>query len=217
MGAPSVVWCHSMVPSQSRDVAGWCPISPSKPQKLRNHQTVRIDHHDVTTARLQQMKTETTEDPVLSTAWRFALDGSSDILCIARIYWDPQDELSTGDGILMKGHCPTIPTTSKEKTLHNLHVGHKASQPYKELLTTVCWPGIDADIQDLFNRCPSCLMNKPNLPYEKMLPHDITDAPWEKLAMTSLKIINRSTPYWLTTSPSTLTWYLSRGPMNNTQ
>ena len=47
-----------------------------------NHDTlkldVRIDHHGFTASRLQQLKTEIAQDPVLSLAYRYTLDGWSE-------------------------------------------------------------------------------------------------------------------------------------------
>ena len=46
---------------------------------------------------------------------------------------------------------------------------------------TVYWPGIDVDIEDLVNRCPACLVTKPNNKREPLLPHTVPEGPWQKV------------------------------------
>ena len=46
---------------------------------------------------------------------------------------------------------------------------------------TIYWPGIDADIEDFVNRCPTCLVTKPNNKQEPLLPHTVQDGPWQKV------------------------------------
>ena len=46
---------------------------------------------------------------------------------------------------------------------------------------TIYWPGIDADIKDFVNRCPTCLVTKPNNKREPLLPHTVPDGPWQKV------------------------------------
>ena len=46
---------------------------------------------------------------------------------------------------------------------------------------TIYWPGIDADIEDFVNRCPTCLVTKPNNKWEPLLPHTVPDGPWQKV------------------------------------
>ena len=128
---------------------------------------VRIDHHSFTTSRLQQLKTETAQKPLLSLAYRYALDGWPEsrrhILRIIRVYWDQQDILSTDEGLLMKGDCIVITTYNRHKTMENLHVGHQGiTAMQNNARVTVYWPRIDADIEDFINRCSSYLITQPN-------------------------------------------------------
>ena len=46
---------------------------------------------------------------------------------------------------------------------------------------TVYWPAIDADIEGFVNRCPACLVTKPNNKREPLLPHTVPDGPWQKV------------------------------------
>ena len=105
--------------------------------------------------------------------------------CIARRYFDFRDELSTDNGLLLKGLCLIIPNTLKEEYLHHLHKGHlsikKTQANAKEHLY---WLGIDADISDYGKRCQECI--KRSRQPEPLQPHDIPEGPWLKLAMDYL-------------------------------
>ena len=65
----------------------------------------------------------------LGVVYQFTTDGwpnrRNRIPRIARRYWDQRDELSIDHGLLMKGSRIIIPTTQRERTLTNLHVGHQ--------------------------------------------------------------------------------------------
>ena len=95
---------------------------------------------------------------------------------------DQRDELSIDHGLLMKGSRIIIPTTQRERTLTNLHVGHQGILSMQQMAkTTVYWPGIDADIEDWVQRCSACLAMKPNQKREPLLPHEVPDGPWQKI------------------------------------
>ena len=72
---------------------------------------MRIEHHGFTTQRLQQIATETEEDPVLAAVYNLTLDRwpnrKSMVPQRVHRYWDQRDE---------QQHRPWNPT---EKTLHS--------------------------------------------------------------------------------------------------
>ena len=47
---------------------------------------------------------------------------------VAKYYWDFRDELSTDEGLLLKGPSLIIPATLRENYLQRLHEGHLLSQ-----------------------------------------------------------------------------------------
>ena len=127
---------------------------------------VRIDHHGFTTCRLQQLKAETAKDPELSITYCFT------------------DTLSTDEGLLMKGDRTVILTSNRHRTLENPHVGHQGiTAMQSNAKVTVYWPRIDEDIEDLMNRCSSCLLNCQNKAHKSMMGHRIPGGPWQKLGV----------------------------------
>ena len=143
------------------DALSWLPST----ENTQIHLDLRTEHHGFTTARIQQISTETQEDPILGLVYQFTLDGwphrRNRVPRIARHYWDQQDELSIDHGLLMKGPRIVIPTVQRERTLGNLHVGHQGITAMQQMAkTTVYWPGIDADIEDWVTKMHSMSSNK---------------------------------------------------------
>ena len=77
---------------------------------------------------------------------------------MARAYWDFRDELSTDDGLLLKGPHIVIPSCLHEEYLERLHYGHlSASKIQDNTRQHLYWPGLDADITDYVRRCQECI------------------------------------------------------------
>ena len=98
---------------------------------------------------------------------------------IAKYYWDFRDELSTDEGLLLKGPSLVIPAVLRESYLHCLHkaditdymrrcqVCIKRSRPARGHLSEskvksntkqhMFWPGMEADITDYMRRCQMCI------------------------------------------------------------
>ena len=68
---------------------------------------MHIDHHRFTTERIRQIAVETAHDTILAVIDNFTLDGwpnrRNKVPCAVRHYWDQCNELSTDNGVLMKG------------------------------------------------------------------------------------------------------------------
>ena len=103
--------------------------------------------------------------------------------CLARRYWDFRDELSTDDGMLLKGLRLIIPGELQEEYLSRLHEGHlSASKVQENAKQHMYWTGIDADIEDYTKRCQECI-KRSQVAKEPLQPHDIPEGPWRKLGM----------------------------------
>ena len=77
---------------------------------------------------------------------------------IAKYYWDFRDELSTDEGLLLKGPSLVIPAFLRESYLHRLHKGHlSVSKVKSNAKQHMFWPGMEADITDYMRRCQVCI------------------------------------------------------------
>ena len=70
-----------------------------------------------------------------------------------KILLDFRDELSTDEGLLLKGPSLIIPAALRENYLQRLHEGHlSASKTITNARQHMFWPGIEADIKDYTRR-----------------------------------------------------------------
>ena len=148
---------------------------------------MRVDYVTFSRSWIEMIKEQLVEDPILATVYQLTQQGwpheRRHVPRIARRYFDFRDELTTDNGLLLKGPCLVIPNSLKEEYLHYLHEGHlsvrKTQDNAKEHLY---WPGIDADISDYHKRCQECI-KRSRMPKEPLQPHDIPEGPWLKLGM----------------------------------
>ena len=102
---------------------------------------------------------------------------------LARRYWDFRDELSTDNGMLLKGLRLIIPVELQEEYLSRLHKGHlSASKVQENAKQHMYWIGIDVDIEDYTKRCQECI-KRSQVAKEPLQPHDIPEDPWRKLGI----------------------------------
>ena len=106
---------------------------------------------------------------------------------LARRYWDFRDELSTHDGLLLKGPRLIIPGELQEEYLERLHEGHLSANKVQENARQhMYWTGIDADIEDYTKRYQECI-RRSQIANEPLQPHNILEGPWRKLGMDYFK------------------------------
>ena len=126
---------------------------------------------------------ETAKDPILSQLMRFVKEGwphafSEELKDFKKL----ENSLSTENGCVFYGLRVIIPSTLRNHILKLLHLGHFGMQRMKQLArSTVYWPRIDFDIEDLCRKCTSCgqFQNKPDKPL--IHPWMMPEKPWSRL------------------------------------
>ena len=126
---------------------------------------------------------ETAKDPILSQVMRFVKEGwlhafSEELKDFKKL----ENSLSTENGCLFYGFRVIIPSTLRHDILKLLDLGHFGMQRMKQLArSTVYWPRIDFDIEDLCRKCTSCgqFQNKPAKP--SIHPWMMPEKPWSRL------------------------------------
>ena len=126
-------------------------------------------------------------DPILAMVYQLTQQGwphqRRHIPHLARRYWDFRDELSTDDGMLLKGLRLIIPGELQEEYLSCLYEGHlSASKVQENAKQHMYWTGIDVDIEDYTKRCQECI-KRSQVAKEPLQPHDIPEGPWRKLGI----------------------------------
>ena len=126
---------------------------------------------------------ETAKDPILSQVMRFVKEGwphafSEELKDFKKL----ENSLSTENGCVFYGLRVIIPSTLRNHILKLLHRGHFGMQRMKQLArSTVYWPRIDFDIENLCRKCTSCgqFQNKPDKP--SIHPWMMPEKPWSRL------------------------------------
>ena len=126
---------------------------------------------------------ETAKDPILAQVMRFVKEGwphafSEELKDFKKL----ENSLSTENGCVFYGLRVIIPSTLRNHILKLLHLGHFGMQRMKQLArSTVYWPRIDFDIENLCRKCTSCgqFQNKPDKP--SIHPWMMPEKPWSRL------------------------------------
>ena len=168
---------------QLADALSRCPARASQEIKL----DMRVDYIAFTKPWIEKLKDSTQRDPILATVYQLTQQGwphqRRHVPRLARRYWDFRDELSTDDGMLLKGPRLIIPGELQEEYLSRLHEGHLSANKVQENTKQhMYWTGIDADIEDYTKRCQECI-KRSQVPKEPLQPHDIPEDPWRKLGI----------------------------------
>ena len=140
------------------DALSRCPSRGNEEIKL----DMRVDYVAFNKAWIAKLKEATGDDPVMSTVYQLTQQGwphqRRHTPRMARAYWDFRDELSTDDGLLLKGPRIVIPSCLREEYLQRPHQGHlSATKIQQNARQHLYWPGLDADITDFGRRCQECI------------------------------------------------------------
>ena len=111
---------------------------------------------------------ETAKVPILSQVMRFVKEGWPNAFSEELKYFKKlKNSLSTENGCVFYGIRVIIPSSLRNHILELLHLGHFGMQRIKQLArSTVYWPRIDLDIENLCRKCTFCgqFQNKPAKP-----------------------------------------------------
>ena len=150
---------------QLADALSRCLVRASQEIKL----DMQVDYIAFTKPWIEKLKDSTQRDPILAMVYQLTQQGwphqRRHVPCLVRRYWDFRDELSTDDGMLLKGPRLIIPGELQEEYLSRLHEGHlSASKVQENAKQHMYWTGIDADIEDYTKRCQECIKKYPSSP-----------------------------------------------------
>ena len=164
------------------DALSRCPSHGSEEIKL----DMCVDYVAFNKAWIAKLKEATREDPITGTAYQLTQQGwPHQRRHTPRAYWDFRDELSTDDGLLLKGPHIVIPSCLLEEYLERLHYGHLSARKVQENARQhLYWPRLDADITDYVRRCQECI-RKAHPPKEPLQAHDVPSQPLQWITSTT--------------------------------
>ena len=137
--------------------------------------------------RLEELREESSRDPVIQRAMKHTLSGwpkhLRDIPSDLHDLFKEKEVLSVVNGLLVFGSRIVVPAALREDILKRLHHGHlgieKCTQRAKQ---SVWWPGLAAEIRGLVQRCHHCQTNAAKQRKEPLNPSHLPDRPWQRVA-----------------------------------
>ena len=98
-------------------------------------------------------------------------------------YWQHRHSLSIFQDMVLFGDRIVIPPALRKEILGRIHSGHQGRERCKiSARRVVYWPGMNAQIDAVVDKCEACLLTRSALPREPLKPHPIPDHAWQKIA-----------------------------------
>ena len=92
----------------------------------------------------------------------------------ARPYWKVRHELSSHDGLVLKGSRIVIPASQRPIILTRLHASHQGTRrTLSRARQLVYWPGITNDVTTTVNACEACQITSLSHPAEPMMTDNL--------------------------------------------
>ena len=93
-------------------------------------------------------------------------------------------ELTTVDGIVLRGDRIIEPAKLRQKMIEIAHEGHQGQVRTKQLLRAHVWfPGMDSQCDKFVSTCIACQSNTPETHCEPLKMTELPDGPWDKLSV----------------------------------
>ena len=157
--------------------------------KLKIHAIARQLH--ATADRLNQFHTDTAQDEelallkhIVQTGWPQEI---CDLLKEIQPQWTFHEEMTTEDGLLLKGTHIIAPQTLHKEMIQLLHTAHLRLDKFlNRAKQSMFWPGLYEELKNLVTNCTACLKfstQKPTcISNRQYVGHEIPVHPWSKLA-----------------------------------
>lgn len=141
----------------------------------------------ITPEKYAKFQEETAKDAALQQLQEVVLNGwpenRSDLLLDLIPYWSYKDEIACIDGLLYKGQKLIVPKSMRPEMLDLIHSSHMGVVKCKSRARDVIfWPGMSSQIEDKVLSCSQCAETQNKNPKEPMVPVDLPERPWAKIA-----------------------------------
>ena len=108
------------------------------------------------------------------------------------IYNNGRDELAVVNNLNLKGIKIAIPSTLVKEMKQVLYTGHPGIKRTKSIaISTMYWPNIDKDIDQMISNCNACQNYRKLNPREPLLSHEIPKDAWDKVAIDLFVCLNK--------------------------
>lgn len=152
-----------------------------------------INDNDEQIVNFNQIKEETSKDPVLCKIMNFMCNGWIEHISDSDLkpYHLKRNELTIESEILMWGHRVVVPKKLRKTILRELHGTHAGMVKMKCVARSyVWWPNIDKDIENWSRMCEVCIGNLPNDKKSPIVPWKVAKHPYERIHIDFLGPLN---------------------------
>lgn len=133
--------------------------------------------------RMEELRQEMLNDPtckdladIISEGWPPSSKGLPQAL---KPYCAMKEELTTDNGLLLRGQRFIVPHSLQQFYLKQLHQGHPGVEATKRRAKeSLYWHSMYADIEREVSRCAPCNALKPHQPKDPLILHEVPDTPW---------------------------------------
>jgi len=156
--------------------------------EIKVHCCLFIKSINITDQKMQQVKVETENDPILNKVKTYCLNGwpQHKKMCDEKIrhFYSIKNDIHIIEGILFKNNCIIIPKALQKDMLERIHQGHMGIERSQKLAKDcIYWAGINTDIQHMIDNCETCIKYRRNNTKQPLTPHTIPMLPWQKLGV----------------------------------
>ena len=142
----------------------------------------------ISKTKLEQFQSMTQSDSALKQLMKLTLDGwpdhKSQVPTECLPYWSFRDQISSSDGVLLKGEKLIISKAMQPEMLKLIHCSHLGIEKCKQQARDIMyWPGMSSQIQDTVSACGTCNTYQRKNQKEPLIPHSIPDRPWSKVGV----------------------------------
>ena len=111
--------------------------------------------------------------------WPDERKGCSDAV---KPYWEHRGDITTVNGLILRGSQIVIPNTMRRSMLEKLHEGHLGIVKCKRRARNSCfWPNMNHHIENMIKGCHECSKYQPSKETETLQPHEVPVKPWQKI------------------------------------
>ena len=133
----------------------------------------------IRTERLTQLEVETLDDKTLQRVAIYIAEGCpksrNQLNPELKLNYNLRDEFAAVNDLFLKGSKIATPSTLIKEMKHILHTGHLCIDRTKSnARSTMYWPNIDKDIDEMINNCDVFQKYWNLIPLEPLLSHEIT-------------------------------------------
>ena len=155
-----------------------------------------IQHTPFNASRLQTLREHTANDPMLTQLKLTVLNGWPDDLSTVPDCIKPntsyRDEITTQDGLLLRGERLIIPTSMRRDMLEKIHAGHIGiNSCLRRARDLIFWPRMSQEIRQYVEACDTCATFPATQPKQPIISHEIPSRPWQKVGTDLFSIFER--------------------------